>query len=314
MVERGKKTTSWKGRHVISIRDFSRNDLTQVLKNADKMHGYLQKGKVPQLLEEKVLATLFFEPSTRTRLSFETAMRRLGGRVIGFAEPGTTSRKKGETTADTVRMASGYADIIVMRHPNAGAAKLASEVSEVPLINGGDGPNQHPTQTMLDMFTVYKEIGKLDGLKIAVVGDLKYGRTVHSLCTAMQNYEVEFRFIAPEALALPREYKQMLKESNHKFEETEEFNVAGMDVVYMTRIQKERFPDPTDYEKLKGVYVMDMDVVSTMKKKSIIMHPLPRVDEITAEVDSDPRAKYFEQAYYGVPTRMALLAMVMGAI
>jgi len=299
----------WDRRHVISIDDFSREDIEDVLKNTAKMDEYLEKGNVPELMKGKILATLFFEPSTRTRLSFEAAMQRLGGTVIGFSDPSATSIKKKETTADTVRMAAAYADVIAMRHPYPGAAKLAAQVSSVPILNGGDGSNQHPTQTLLDLYTIKKELGTLDGIKIAMVGDLKYGRTVHSLCTALKLFDATFKFISPEQLRMPDTYKRGLT-----YEETTELDVSDADVVYVTRIQAERFPDPAEYEKLKGFYVINKKVVSTMKEKSIIMHPLPRVDEIHYEVDSDPRAKYFKQAYYGVPTRMALIAMVMGAI
>ncbi|MFC2174443.1 aspartate carbamoyltransferase [archaeon] len=296
-------------KHVISIKDFSRKDIDLVLSRADKMLTILNKQGSSDMLHGKVLASLFFEPSTRTRLSFEAAMHRLGGSVIGFSDPSGTSIKKKETTADTIRMAAAYSDIIAMRHPMDGAARLASEVSSVPVLNGGDGSHQHPTQTLLDLFTIQKELGTLKNLKVAMVGDLKYGRTVHSLCEALNLYGADFRFIAPDLLKMPDEYKKGLK-----YDEFNELDVADADVVYMTRIQGERFSDPTEYEKVKDSFILTPDVLSTMKKKSIVMHPLPRVDEITWECDSDPRCVYFKQAFYGVPTRMALIAMLLGAV
>jgi aspartate carbamoyltransferase catalytic subunit len=292
-------------RHVVSINEFSKQDVERVLSRADEMLAAFPD--TPRLLQGKILATLFFEPSTRTRLSFEAAMHRLGGSVIGFADPATSSVKKKETTADTIRMAAGYADAIVMRHPMPGSAKLAAEVSAVPVINGGDGDNQHPTQTLLDLFTIKKELGTLDGLRVAMVGDLKYGRTVHSLVTALNHWNADFKFIAPPQLAMPEQYKKGTKHS-----ESASLDVSDCDVVYMTRIQEERFPDATEFEKLRGVYVMTPAVLKTMKQKSIVMHPLPRVDEISWECDADQRCVYFKQARYGVATRMAILAMVMG--
>ncbi|MCK4327752.1 MAG: aspartate carbamoyltransferase [Candidatus Diapherotrites archaeon] len=294
-------------KHVISIKDFSHKDIDLVLGQADKMLKILNTKGSSDMLHGKVLASLFFEPSTRTRLSFEAAMHRLGGSVIGFSDPKGTSLKKKETTADTIRTVAAYSDIIAMRHPMDGAAKLASDVSTVPIINGGDGSHQHPTQTLLDLFTIKKELGTLNDLKIAIVGDLRYGRTVHSLVGALKQYKADFRFIAPELLKMPEEYKKGLK-----YDEFTELDVGDADVVYMTRIQAERFSDATDYEKVRGSYVITPKTLSTMKKKSIVMHPLPRVDEISWECDADPRCVYFNQAFYGVPTRMALIAMLLG--
>ena len=296
-------------KHVISIKDFSRKDIDLVLDQADKMLEILSTQGSSDMLHGKVLASLFFEPSTRTRLSFEAAMHRLGGSVIGFSDPSGTSVTKKETTADTIRTVAAYSDIIAMRHPMDGAARLASEVSPIPILNGGDGSHQHPTQTLLDLFTIRKELGTLKGLKIAMVGDMKYGRTVHSLCDALNNYGADFRFIAPDLLRMPDEYKKGLK-----YDEFSELDVGNADVVYMTRIQAERFADPTDYEKVKGSYVLTPETLSTMKEKSIVMHPLPRVDEISWKCDSDPRCVYFKQAFYGVPTRMALIAMLLGVV
>ena len=294
-------------RHVISIGDFSRKDLDALLYDADKMLSYIRKGKVLHLMEGKIMGALFFEPSTRTRLSFEAAMHRLGGRVIGFAEPAATSLAKAETVADTVKTVAQYCDVIAMRSPFPGAAKLASEVSPVPIINGGDGAREHPTQTMLDLFTIKKELGKLDGLKVAMVGDLKYGRTVHSLCKAFTNYKnTEFIFVSPPGLRIPSQYKR------GEYRETTKLELEDADVIYVTRIQKERFTDPTEYEKLKGVYRITPETLETLKKKAIVMHPLPRVDEIDWRCDSDPRCVYFKQAYYGVPTRMAIIRLALG--
>jgi aspartate carbamoyltransferase catalytic subunit len=294
-------------KHVISISDFSRKQLDNVLSEAKKMNSALKKGRPLTVMNGKVMAALFFEPSTRTRLSFETAMNRLGGKVIGFAQPGGTSLKKKETMADTILTVAGYADVIVMRHPLPGSARLASEVSPVPIINGGDGSNQHPTQTMLDLFTIKQELGRLDGLNVALVGDLKYGRTVHSLCTALQKYKnTEFKFVSPPELKIPSQYKK------GKYSETEELDLQGADVVYVTRIQEERFSDRTEYEKLKGVYRITPETLESLKKKSIVMHPLPRVDEIDWKCDKDKRCVYFKQSAYGVPTRMGLIKLVMG--
>lgn len=297
----------WKGRHIVSVNDFSKNDILEVLGSADAMLKRLESGSALDSCRGRILATLFFEPSTRTRLSFESAMQRLGGSVLGFSDPSATSVKKRETTADTVRTAAGYSDVIVMRHPNPGAAQLAAEVSPVPVINGGDGSNQHPTQTLLDLFTMRHELGGLDGLKVALVGDLKYGRTVHSLVKALGLFDCEFRFITPKALSMPDQFKKGVR-----FEEREDLDVSGVDAVYVTRIQEERFADPTDYEKVKGAYVVDGRVMDSMDGKSIVMHPLPRVGEIDWRVDDDPRCVYFKQAFYGVATRMALLSMVLG--
>ncbi|MCD4740364.1 aspartate carbamoyltransferase [archaeon] len=292
---------------IISISDFSKKEFTDVLAEADKMHSALQKGKALDTLKGKIMAVMFFEASTRTRLSFESAMNRLGGSVLGFAEPASTSMAKAETIADTVNTVAQYSDVIVMRSPFPGAAQLASEVSSVPIINGGDGSREHPTQTMLDLFTIKKEKGRLDNLKVAMIGDLKYGRTVHSLCKAFNNYfkGIEFTFIAPEALAIPNEFKK------GKYHETGKLELEDADVVYMTRIQKERFADPTEYEKLKSVYKITPKILETMKKDAIVMHPLPRVNEIDWRCDSDSRCIYFKQAYYGVPTRMALIQLAL---
>ncbi len=301
-------------RHVISVQDFSVEEITGVLDRAEKMVTIARGEAVSEALKGKVLACIFYEPSTRTRLSFETAMNRLGGGVIGFAGAEATSVVKGETLADTIRMVSAYADAVVLRHPREGAARLATEFSDVPILNAGDGAGQHPTQTMLDLFTIRAEMGRLEGLNISLVGDLRYGRTVHSLAIALAKFGNTINLVSPEGLEMPGEVVGFLKEAGmfgkacHSPEEV----IAETDILYVTRIQKERFPDPVEYEKVAGVYRVDPELVSRGPEKMIIMHPLPRVNEIIPEVDALPQAKYFEQAFNAVPVRMALLSMVIG--
>jgi len=301
-----------KGTHVISIRDFSRKEILFILDCARTMH---EKPR-PHLMDGKVMSSLFFEPSTRTRLSFDSAMKRLGGHVVDFASPKATSISKGETLADTIRMVDGYSDIIVMRHPLDGSARLASEVSRVPIINGGDGTNQHPTQTFLDLFTIRECKGKLKKLKVGFLGDLKYGRTVHSLATALAMFETEMFFISTESLRMPDSNLEELADAGVKFHEMTDIHkvIGRLDVLYVTRIQAERFADPVEYEKVKGAYVVDMDLLSAAKKDLKVMHPLPRVDEIDTEVDKSEHAVYFDQARNGIPIRQALLALVAGAM
>jgi aspartate carbamoyltransferase catalytic subunit len=267
-----------------------------------------------RLAEDKVVASIFFEPSTRTRLSFETAINRLGARVIGFSEVSNTSLSKGETLKDTITMISNYTDMIVMRHPLEGSVRYASEVSKVPVINAGDGSNQHPTQTLLDMYSIRKTQGSLDGLHITMAGDLKYGRTVHSLLMAMSHFRPAFRFIAPRELALPDEYKKYLKQKNIRFEERVELaeNITDTDIVYMTRVQKERFSEPMEYEKLKNTYVLRNSMLEKTKPGMKVLHPLPRVGEISEDVDSNPKAYYFNQAKNGVYARMAAICYLFG--
>ncbi len=293
---------------VISIRDFTRDDMEKVLKNAHVMEGYMHG---TDILEEKILATLFFEPSTRTRLSFESAMKRLGGKVIGFSESGSSSVAKGESLQDTIRTAEQYSDIIVIRHPKDGAARAAAEVASIPVINAGDGANQHPTQTLLDLYTIKKELGKIDGLTIGLMGDLKYGRTVHSLVYALSWYSVDLQFLSPPGLELPVYIKEHLSEKSVKFTEISRMEDINVDVLYVTRIQKERFPDIEEYEKVKGSYCITLESLDYIKK-AIILHPLPRVDEISPEIDRTPNALYFRQARNGVPVRMGLLASLLG--
>jgi aspartate carbamoyltransferase catalytic subunit len=301
-------------KHVISIQDFSVEEIIEVLDRAEKMVATARGEAISDFLKGKVLACIFYEPSTRTRLSFETAMNRLGGAVVGFAGPEATSVVKGETLADTIRMVSGYADAVVLRHPREGAARLATEFSDVPILNAGDGAGQHPTQTMLDLFTIRTEMGRLDGLNISLVGDLRYGRTVHSLAIALAKLGSTINLVSPEGLEMPSEVVGFLKDTG-KFGKAchlPEDVIAETDVLYVTRIQKERFPDPVEYEKVAGVYRVDPELVTRGPEDMIILHPLPRVNEITPEVDSLPQAKYFVQAFNAVPVRMALLSMVMG--
>jgi len=300
-------------RDIVSIKGFTREEIDYILEIAAAFEPLAEKGS--DMLKGKVLAELFFEPSTRTRLSFETAMYKLGGNVIGFAEPGVSSVKKGETLADTVRVVENYSDVIVMRHPLEGAARFAAEYAHVPVINGGSGAEEHPTQALLDLYTILKAKGRIDGLNIALMGDLRYGRTVHSLAYALSLYDVKLNMVSPELLRMRRE---VLEDIKTRIDVTEHRGVEDilpeLDVLYVTRIQKERFPDLGEYEKVRGTYKVDLDLLRNAKDDLVVLHPLPRVDEIAVEVDSTPFAKYFEQTRNGVIVRMALLALVLGAI
>lgn len=292
---------------LISIMDYTKDEYLRIMELA----ADFEKSPNQRLLEGKVVASLFFEPSTRTRLSFETAINRLGGRIIGFSDSNSSSVTKGETLHDTIRMVSNYADLIVMRHPLEGAARYAAEVSSVPIINAGDGANQHPTQTLLDMYSIIKTQGTLDNQNIFMVGDLKYGRTVHSLLMAMSQFENPiFNFIAPEELQMPEEYKIYLREKGIRYFEHREFNdiISEADIVYMTRVQKERFSDPIEYEQVKNVYILRNSMLANTKPNMRILHPLPRVNEIHTDVDKNEKAYYFEQALNGVYTREAIIA------
>ena len=302
---------SFKGRDIVSIRDFSKGDLLHVLKVSEEMEG-----DKPTLLAGKILSTLFFEPSTRTRLSFESAMCRLGGKIIGFSDEKVSSVKKGETIWDTAKMAEQYSDVIVIRTPIEGSARLAAEATSVPVINGGDGANQHPTQTLLDLYTIQKAKKNIDGLKIGFLGDLKYGRTVHSLAIALSHWNVDLYFIAPDALQMPDHYLKDLQEVGIGCSQADDvFAVSkDLDILYVTRIQKERFPDPLEYEKYKNAYRLDRSLLSEIKDDMKIMHPLPRVGEINPELDDTNHAIYFEQAGNGVTVRKALLALVLGKV
>lgn len=296
---------------IVSITDYSKNQILNILDSAETF----ETNPNQTVLNGKVAATLFFEPSTRTRLSFETAVNRLGGRVIGFSDASTSSSAKGETLKDTIRMVSNYADIIIMRHYLEGAARYASEIASVPVINAGDGSNQHPTQTMLDLYSIRKTQGKLDGLNIALVGDLKYGRTVHSLLMAMMHFSPTFYFIAPEELKMPEEYKLICHEENIPYREFPDFEpdiLGDIDILYMTRVQKERFTDGMEYEKVKNIYTLHNDMLKHTKDNLRILHPLPRVNEIDQDVDANPKAYYFEQAKNGLYVRQAIICNALG--
>ena len=299
-----------KKKDLISITDFTKDEYLRIMDLARDF----EENPNQELLNGKVVASLFFEPSTRTRLSFETAISRLGGRIVGFADPDSSSATKGETLHDTIRMVSNYADLIVMRHPLEGAARYASEVSSVPVLNAGDGANQHPTQTLLDMYSILKTQGTLDNLNIFMVGDLKYGRTVHSLLQAMSEFENPiFNFIAPQTLQMPGTYKLHLEEKGIRYFEHEEFTdiISEADIIYMTRVQKERFSDPIEYEKVKDVYILNNSMLVHTKPNVRILHPLPRVNEISTDVDKNEKAYYFDQARNGVFTRQAIISHVM---
>lgn len=307
------KASEFKGRDVISIKDFTREEIDFILKTASRMIPLAETGS--DLLKGKIMATLFFEPSTRTRLSFEASMYKLGGGVIGFSEPGVSSVAKGENLADTVRVVEGYADILVIRHPLEGAARLAAEFASVPVINAGSGSEEHPTQALLDLHTILKAKGGIDGLKIALLGDLRYGRTVHSLTYALSNYDVDLFLISPPQLRMKRE---VLKDIEGKLQiaEREDLSPAiqDIDVLYVTRIQKERFPDPLEYEKVKGYYRIDKSLLERGKDELIVMHPLPRITEIAPDVDETPYSWYFKEVRHGLYVRMALLALILGAL
>ncbi len=296
---------------LVTIANQSKEKLMYLIQMAQEFEKHPNR----KILEDKVVATLFFEPSTRTRLSFETAANRLGARVIGFTDPKVTSSTKGETLKDTIMMVSNYADVIVMRHYLEGAARYASEVSPVPIVNAGDGANQHPSQTMLDLYSIYKTQGTLEGLNIFLVGDLKYGRTVHSLIMAMRHFNPTFHFIAPKELALPEEYKIYCREHHIKYYEYEDFNaeiISKADILYMTRVQRERFTDLMEYERVKDVYILRASMLESARPNMKILHPLPRVNEIAYEVDNDPHAYYFEQARNGLYARQAIICDVLG--
>ena len=295
---------------LVTIANLTKEKIEYLVEMAQEFEKYPNR----KILEGKVLATLFFEPSTRTRLSFETAANRLGARVIGFTDPKVTSSTKGETLKDTIIMVGGYADIIVMRHYLEGAALYASEVSPVPVVNAGDGANQHPTQTMLDLYSIYKTQGTLDNLNIFLVGDLKYGRTVHSLLMALRHFNPTFHFIAPKELAMPEEYKAYCREYGIKYVEIEEFNedvIADADILYMTRVQRERFTDLMEYERVKDVYILKASMLAKARENMKILHPLPRVNEISYEVDDTPHAYYFQQAQNGLYAREAIICDVL---
>jgi aspartate carbamoyltransferase len=295
---------------LISIHDFTKDEILHILDVAQEF----EKNKCQTILHDKVIATLFFEPSTRTRLSFETASNRLGARVIGFSDAGNTSVSKGETLNDTIKMVSNYVDLIVMRHPLEGSARYASEVASVPVINAGDGANQHPSQTLLDLYTIKQTQGRLTNININMVGDLKYGRTVHSLLQALSHFNPHFTFTAPDELKMPQEYKDFLDAKGIPYTEKKELegNISDCDILYMTRVQQERFTDPMEYEKVKNVYSLTASMLKDSKPNMKILHPLPRITEISQDVDETPHAYYFKQAENGMYVRMAIIAYLLG--
>ena len=296
---------------LVSINDFNKEEIMDLLKKAKSF----EENPNRRVLEGKVIATLFFEPSTRTRLSFETAVNRLGGRIIGFSDAATSSSSKGESLKDTIIMVSNYVDLIIMRHHLEGAARYASEVSSVPIINAGDGANQHPTQTMLDLYSIYKTQGTLENLNITMVGDLKYGRTVHSLLQAMSHFNPTFHFVAPDELKMPQEYKIFCEEHNIPYYEHRDFSeevINQADILYMTRVQRERFTDLVEYERAKDVYILHNSMLANSKPNLRVLHPLPRVNEIAYDVDENPKAYYFQQAKNGLYARQAIICKVLG--
>ena len=296
---------------LVSINDFNKEEIMDLLKKAKSF----EENPNRRVLEGKVIATLFFEPSTRTRLSFETAVNRLGGRIIGFSDAATSSSSKGESLKDTIIMVSNYVDLIIMRHHLEGAARYASEVSSVPIINAGDGANQHPTQTTLDLYSIYKTQGTLENLNITMVGDLKYGRTVHSLLQAMSHFNPTFHFVAPDELKMPQEYKIFCEEHNIPYYEHRDFSeevINQADILYMTRVQRERFTDLVEYERVKDVYILHNSMLANSKPNLRVLHPLPRVNEIAYDVDENPKAYYFQQAKNGLYARQAIICKVLG--
>jgi len=302
-----------KGRDLISIRDLSRDEIEEVLRSAKRMVPYAEGTKLGDQLAGKLVTLAFFEPSTRTRLSFETAIQRLGGRCVTIADPSASSMRKGETLHDTIRMLSSYGDAIVLRHPNEGSGRLAAQASDKPVINAGDGAGQHPTQTLLDLATMQEAFGTLSGLKVVLLGDLKYGRTVHSLAYALSGFGAELVLSSPPGLGLPEEVRSQLDQMGAKITEVEQVHrvVRDADILYVTRIQKERFVDLAEYEKVAGSYRIDSALLQAAKPRLIVMHPLPRTGEIAPEVDGTSHAAYFRQAFLGVPVRMALLSLIL---
>lgn len=296
---------------IVSIRDLSKQEILDLIEAA----SYFEANPNHKVLDGKVIATLFFEPSTRTRLSFETAVNRLGGRIIGFSDPAATSTSKGETLKDTIMMVSNYVDLIIMRHYLEGAAQYASELTPVPVINAGDGAHQHPSQTMLDLFSIYKTQGRLDDLTVTMVGDLKYGRTVHSLLEALSHFRVKFNFVACRELQMPDEFIQFCKEHDIPFTQTTDFSeeiINSSDIIYMTRVQRERFTDLDEYERVKDLYSLHNSMLDNSRPNLRILHPLPRVNEIDQDVDPNPKAYYFTQAKNGLFARQAMICKTLG--
>jgi len=304
---------NFKGVDVLSAKEFSKEDILKVIGVADEFLPVAKKEKMSDILKGKVLASLFYEPSTRTRLSFETAMIRLGGNVITVSGSSSSSLSKGETLSDTAKVIEQYADVIAVRHSAVGAPKDMADGALIPVLNAGDGTGEHPTQALLDVFTINSEVGKLDGITVAMVGDLRFGRTVHSLAYLLSNFDVKIVFVAPDFLQIPQDVKDFLEEKGIEYEITENlfYALKVSDVLYMTRIQRERFPDATEYEKLKGVYVLSKKLIEENNSNIVVLHPLPRVDEISVDVDSLNGAAYFRQVRNGVAVRMALLKLVI---
>ena len=309
------KTAEWYGRDIISVKQFSRDDLEYVFGVAHEMRGMVERIGTFDLLKGKILANLFYEPSTRTSSSFTAAMERLGGSVIPINEVKYSSVTKGESLSDTVRTLECYADVIVLRHPETGSAAIAAKAARKPVINAGDGIGEHPTQALLDTFTIVEELGRLDNLNVTMLGDLKYGRTVHSLARLLSSFNgIKLNYVSPEILRMPQAVMDEVAEKNVPQAEYSSLEkvLPDTDVLYVTRVQKERFEDSAEYEKVKDAYVIDPEVMKPAKQDMIVMHPLPRVTEISMDFDDDPRAAYFRQMEYGLYVRMSLLAMVLG--
>lgn len=298
-------------RSIVSIADLSKEEILSLIRLA----AYFEERPNSKLLDGKVVATLFFEPSTRTRLSFETAVNRLGGRIIGFSDPAATSTSKGETLKDTIKMVANYADLIVMRHYLEGAARYASEITEVPIINAGDGAHQHPSQTMLDLYSIYKTQDRLDDITVTMVGDLKYGRTVHSLLMALSHFRAKFNFVACDELRMPEEFRLFCDRNGIEYHESNDFSpevIADTDILYMTRVQRERFTDLMEYERVKDLYNLEASMLDAAKDSMRVLHPLPRVNEIAQDVDDSPKAYYFQQAKNGLYARQAMICTALG--
>ncbi|HOU44999.1 MAG TPA: aspartate carbamoyltransferase [Anaerolineaceae bacterium] len=308
------KGAPYYGWDILSVKQFNRNDIQYIFEVAHEMAGMVRRVGTFDLLKGKILTNLFYEPSTRTSSSFTSAMERLGGSVIPINEVRYSSVSKGESLPDTIRTLECYADVIVLRHPEMGSAALAAQYARKPLINAGDGAGEHPTQALLDLFTISEELKRLDGLTVTMVGDLKYGRTVHSLARLLTLFDVKINYVSPDILRMPAEIMAEVADSDTPQAEYRDLDpvLAESDVIYVTRVQKERFENPEEYEQVKGAYVINREIMSKAKEEMIVMHPLPRVTEISMDVDDDPRAAYFRQMEYGLYTRMALLAMVLG--
>jgi len=308
------RTAPWYGKSIISVKQFSKGDLKYIFEVAHEMREMVGRVGTFDLLKGKILANLFYEPSTRTASSFTAAMERLGGSVIPINEVKYSSVAKGESLPDTIRSLECYSDVIVLRHPDLGASQLAAQYARKPIINAGDGIGEHPTQALLDLFTIIVERGPVDGCTVTMLGDLKYGRTVHSLSRLLSLYDVKLNFVSPDILSLPREIISELQEQKIPFQEFTDLDSAlpDSDVLYVTRVQKERFEDPQEYEKVRGTYIISKQTLEKAKEDLVLMHPLPRVGEISMDLDDDPRAAYFRQMEYGMYVRMALLAMVLG--